>query len=115
MKMQIFNFYYLPPLPSILFSLSCISHSTDTLFSHIHSLHHLCTTLQSELHELRRSHEELVTATSRERADHEASMSELRSRIKIKAFEHGRLNLLVEEQRDGLNVAKKEANKKTQR
>ena len=29
MEMQIFNFYYLPPLPSILFSLSCISHSTS--------------------------------------------------------------------------------------
>ena len=75
----------------------------------------LYNTSQSELRELRRSHEELVTATSRERADHEASMSELRSRIKIKAFEHGRLSLLVEEQRDGLNVAKKEANKQIQR
>ena len=68
-----------------------------------------------ELRELRTAHDDLIASTSKERASHEASMSELRSRLKIKAFEHGRLSLLVEEQRDMLNTAKQETDRQSQR
>ena len=42
-------------------------------------------------------------------------MSELRSRLKIKAFEQGRLHLLVEEQREGLSGLKLNNTKHEQR
>jgi chromosome segregation ATPase len=66
------------------------------------SAEELNATHLTELNELRQTHESLLMNTSRERNDHQSSMSELRSRLKIKAFEQGRLNLLVEEQREAL-------------
>ena len=73
------------------------------------------STLMTDLNELRATHESLVLNVSKERSDHQSSMAELRSRLKIKAFEQGRLNLLVEEQRESLSKAQLNNKKHEQR